>query len=565
MKKIAILLSAALLFLVGCKEDLLTRSPLDALSDETYWTNEANVRTFAWGFYTRYFDGYGSGFTPGRYFNGQTLHDDFAPASPTQFTRNVPAVTTTTTPWNGFTWVRKANLFKERIQRVPMEAEAIHHWTGIARFFRAMEYHELVRQYGDVPFYNQVIGETDFAQLYKPRDPRTVVADSMLADLQYAAANVRADDGEKGLTVNKSVVLAFMSRIMLYHGTFLKYHNIDQNRAKTYLEAAKWAANEVITSGRYTATDNYRSMFSSLSLAASKEMILYRKYETGMLTHSLNSYNNKEPQTGVSKDAIESYLSKDGLPIQLSPLYKGDKGIDNVMADRDPRLAATIVGQLRVSKYAPNFSSSGYATHKFLNEETKELPEGSGSLNQTDAPVIRYGEVLVTYAEAGAELGTLTQADLDKSINALRQRPGIAIPKLEVSGSNPAVNGKVYDDPSRDPSVPSLIWEIRRERRIELMLEGFRLDDLTRWKKMEYVDTQANSDINRGAWIRKADYPNTDAIIEGTTEGYIIPAPKLESQRLFTDPKVYLTPIPLDQITLYRAAGFELKQNPGWE
>ncbi|MBO9637314.1 MAG: RagB/SusD family nutrient uptake outer membrane protein [Siphonobacter aquaeclarae] len=561
MKKFTYILSASLLLMLGCKEDFLTRPPQDALSDDTYWNSEKNVRTFAWGFYTNYFDGYGSGFTWGRYFSGQSLNDDFAPSAPPQFTKNVPA---SGGGWS-FAWIRKANLFRNRIQRVPMEAEATRHWTGVARFFRALEYHGLVKQFGDVPWYSEALAEGDVKEMYKPRDPRAMVMDSVLADLQYAAANVRADDGEKGLTVNKSVVQAFMSRIMLYEGTYQKYQTQDQARSTKYLEAAKWAANEVITSARYAATDNYRSMFNSLSLASSKEMILYRKYETGMLTHSLNSYNNKEPQTGVSRNAIESYLCKDGLPIGVSKLYKGDKGIANVIADRDPRLTQTVVSELRISKYASNFSTSGYATLKFLNEETKELPEGSGSLNQTDAPVIRYGEVLVNYAEACAELGTLTQADLDKSINKLRQRPGIQLPDLQVVGGQPAVAGVAYDDPARDASVPSLIWEIRRERRIELMMEGFRWDDLIRWKKLNYSDTQVNFTINRGAWIKKADYPNTDAIIEGTTEGYIIPAPKPESQRLFVDPKVYLSPLPLDQITLYQAAGFELKQNPGWQ
>jgi hypothetical protein len=538
------------------------RPPLDALTDDTYWANEKNVRTFAWAFYPNYFSAYGSGFTFGRYFTGQNLNDDFAPLSPAQFTKNVPA---TSSSW-GFTWVRKANLFLARIQTVPMDQEAIKHWSGIARFFRAMEYFELVTNYGDVPWYDKALEETDVAGLYKVRESRGSVMDHVLEDFRFAAENVRTDDGEKGLVVNKSVVLAYMSRVFLYEGTYQKYHNLDQAKSKTYLEAAKWAANEVIASGRYTISENYRSLFSSLSLAASKEMIMYRKYETGQITHSLNSYNNKEPQSGASKSAIESYLAIDGLPIAVSPLYAGDKTIKDVMKSRDPRITSTFVDALRISKYAPNAASSGYATLKFLNEDTKELPEGSGSLNQTDGPVIRYGEVLLNYAEATAELGTVVQADLDKSVNKLRQRTGVALPALQVIGDLPAVNGKVYDDTNRDKTVPSLLWEIRRERRVELMMEGFRLNDLIRWKKLEYTDTKVNANINRGAWIKKSDYPNTDAVIEGgAAEGYIIPASKPESQRLFADPKVYLSPIPLDQIKLYKDAGSELKQNPGWE
>ncbi|KIC94877.1 RagB/SusD family nutrient uptake outer membrane protein [Flavihumibacter solisilvae] len=564
MKKYILFIATAALAFAGCKKEFLNRPPEDQLSDDTYWTSESNVRIFAWDFYPRYFDGYGSGFTWGKYFSGQSLNDDFAPSAPTQFIKNIPT-SASSTSW-GFSWIRKANLYLNRIQTVPMEEAAVKHWSGIARFFRTLEYHNLVKRYGDVPWYGTVLGETDFDQLYKPRDSRALVVDSMLNDLKYAAENVRESDGDKGLHVNKAVVLAFMSRIMLYEGTYFKYHNIDQSKATIYLEAAKWAADQLITSAKYTIGDEYRSLFSSLSLASAKEIIMYRKYETGMITHALASYNYLEPQTGISKDAVDSYLANDGLPIGVSTAYQGDNGIDKVMANRDPRMYATVVNQLRISKYASNYSTSGFSLHKFLNESVKNLPEGGGSLNQTDAPIIRYAEVLLNYAEATAELGQLTQADLDKSVNVLRKRTGINMPNLQVMGDQPAINGVLYDDPSRDATVSSIIWEIRRERRIELMMEGFRYDDLRRWKKLDYTDTQANADINKGAWIRKADYPNTDVFIEGgAAEGYIIPATKAESQRPFLDPKVYLDPIPLDQIKLYEDNGYELKQNPGWQ
>ena len=560
-RKIIYMFAAALLFLAGCKKDFLERYPQDQLVDESYWSNETNVRTFAWGFYPAYFSGYGSGFAWGKFFSGQPLNDDLAPSSPSQFIQNIPA---SGGGW-AFTWVRKANIFLNRIQTVPMTEEATKHWTGVARFFRALEYHDLVKSFGDVQWFGRELTETD-PDLYKPRDSRVSVMDSVLADFKYAAENVRVTDGNDGLTVNKNVVLALMSRVFLYEGTFLKYHNINQAKATEYLQQAQWAANEVINSGKYSIADNFRSVFNSVDLAGKKEVILYRRYEAGLLTHSLHSYVNGEPQSGTSKDAIDAFLAKDGLPIALSPLYKGDKSIADVMTDRDQRLVETIVPELRLSGYAKNFSTSGYSTRKFFNDALKDLPEGSSSLNTTDAPVIRYGEVLLNYAEAAAELGTLTQEDLDKSINKLRARPGIAMTPLQVMGGQPAVNGVVYDDPERDPTVPSLIWEIRRERRIELLFEGFRLDDLKRWKKLEYSNT-INSDINRGAWISKADYPNLkDVRIENdAAEGYIVPAWKPETQRTFTDPKVYLDPLPLDQIKIFSDNGATLTQNPGWQ
>ena len=561
-KKILSFLIAAIVLTTGCKKDFLERFPQDALVDDTYWSNETNVRTFAWGFYPAYFDGYGSSFTWGKFFSGQSLNDDFAPSSPSQFPQVVPA---SGGGWT-FAWVRKANIMIDRVQKADLTEEAKNHWTGIGRFFRALEYHDLVKAFGDVPWYDRELTDAD-ADLYKPRDSRITVMDHVLDDFEFAAEHVRASDGTAGLTVNKYVVLAMMSRVFLFEGTYLKYHNIDQAKATEYLTAAKWAANEVIASNKYQIADAYRTVFNSLDLAGKKEVILYRQYESGILTHSLHSYVNGEPQSGVSKDAVESFLAEDGLPISISPLYQGDQTIAQVVADRDPRLTEVIVPQLRLKGVVSNYSTSGYAVRKFFNDAIKDLPEGSSNLNRTDAPVIRYGEVLLNYAEATAELGQLTQADLDKSINKLRARPGIAMPPLQVIGNQPAVNNVVYDDPERDPTVPAMIWEIRRERRTELMFEGFRLDDLKRWKKLAYTDTQTNSDINRGAWIVRADWPSLHADVKienNAPAGYIIPAPAAGSQRLFTSDRVYLSPIPLDQIQLYLTNGVTLTQNPGW-
>ncbi|WP_345954321.1 RagB/SusD family nutrient uptake outer membrane protein [Mucilaginibacter sp. PAMB04168] len=566
--KYLIIIIAVTTTIFGCKkaDKFLDRPPLDALIDGNYWTSEGNVRTFAYGFYTTYFPGYASGFdlTWGGYFSGETLNDDFAPTTPTVLTRQVPQ---TGGGWS-FTNIRKANILIDRINRVPMSTEAKNHWRGVGRFFRAMEYASKVKAFGDYPFYNKEINDDDKAALYKPRDPRTLVMDSVLADFQYAAANVRVVDAATGpqkLIVNRDVVLAFMSRVFLYEGTWQKYQENNTAKATQYLEAAKFAANEVMTKGGYTLAADYRKLFNSLDLSTNSEIILYRRYQTGLLTHSLNSYVNKEPQTGVSKNAVEAYLASDGLPISISPLYQGDKTINNVMANRDPRLRATITNDIRLPGKVGNYSTSGYSTLKFLNEDIKDLTNGNSSLNDTQAPVIRLGEVLINYAEACAELGTLTQTDLDNSVNKLRKRANINMPNLQVVGGLPAVNNVVYNDPKRDPSVPAMIWEIRRERRVELMMEGFRNSDLRRWKKYEYLDTQANPDINLGAWINKADYPGTTVTIQNNaTQGYIIPAPRAETQRIFNDPRVYLSPLPIDQIKLYKDQGVDLKQNPGW-
>ena len=558
-----------MLVMVGCQDDFLERPPLDRLTDETFWANESNVRTFSWGFYPQYFSGYGSGFTWGRFFSGQSLNDDFAPSSPTQY-RLQPVTAATANYWR-FSWVRKANLYLDRIQTVPMDEEAINHWSGVARFFRALEYAQLVRQFGDVPWYGSEVDETNPEDLFRPRDPRDFVMDRVLEDFEYAVQFVRLSDGTAKQSVNKDVVLAYMSQAMLFEASWQKYHLGNNEKALKYFEAAKSAAGQLIDSGRYSL-GNYREVFSSINLAGNPEVILFRHYEAGMLTHALMSYNNMEPQTGVSKNAIDTYLASDGLPIGISPLYQGDKTIDALFADRDPRISETFVtSEYRLNGISPNFSTSGISTHKFLNESLRTLPEGSSNLNIIDSPVLRFGEVLINYLEAAAEISSLggvalSQVDLDKSINVLRARPGVNLPSVTLVGDRFAVNGIVYDDPARDQTVTSILWEIRRERRVELMMEGFRLDDLRRWAKLEYSDTQANPSINRGTWVTRAEYPNlqSSVVLSEGEEGYIVPANVAAAQRIFNNQRVYLDPVPIDQIALYEENGVTLTQNEGW-
>lgn len=292
------------------------------------------------------------------------------------------------------------------------------------------------------------------------------------------------------------------------------------------------------------------------------------------------SYNNKEPQrNAANKSLVDTYLASDGLPISISSSYKGDKGIENVMTDRDGRIKETFVSStLLLSGESSAAAVTGFSTHKFKNEALANDPTGVNSLNITDGPVIRYGEVLVNYAEAALELASVggaafTNDDLNKSINVLRDRPGVNLPHLQVAGDAALVSGfGIYDDPNRDPTVSSILWEIRRERRVELVYEGFRYDDLRRWKKLEYTDTEKNPDINKGAWINKNEHPELapDIVLnkdQNAKEGYITPAwSGATSMRVFNDSKLYLYPLPLDQIVLYREqGGVELKQNPGWD
>jgi hypothetical protein len=550
VNKIWILLLVILCAGAGCKK-YVDRDVLDELSDDDYWTSETNVRAFNWGFYDL-FPGFGNGGSPGDFYFTSFSDDQVNPT----FQNFALAVPASDANWD-FSYIRKANLLLERIDRVPIDDASKNHWRGVARFFRAYKYFSLVKRFGDVPWIGHYLDISEDSVIYKPRDPRDLVMDSVLADLNFAVDNLREDDGEN--TVNKNVALALKSRICLYEGTYREYHENDNAGAAKYLNECKDASEKLMAAG-YSLTADYQTVYNSMDLSGNQEVMLYKKYAASFLTHSVIAYTNaSSPMNGLSKPAVESYLCTDGLPITLSALYQGDDNIEDVRKNRDKRLLETIdtfycYTGARVQGLQ---SSTGYRPSKFLQPLSNQLLP----YNETDAPLFWLAETLVNYAEAVAELDKLgqysmTQADLDKSVNLLRARGGVA--KLELSGHQQvAVNGTPFVDPKKDADVTSLIWEIRRERRTELMMDGFRFDDLMRWKKGDYMDSQKNPDIFLGAKV-----PDT-ASAAHNSEGYLTPYASTGSVRTFVDPKNYLSPIPSGQITLYPNG--VLTQNPGWE
>jgi len=590
MKKNIFLLLLVLLGFTNCT-DYLDRKNLDTFDESNFWINEGNLRLYSQGAYTAYFTGYGSGYTWGNYFTGGAWADEYS--SSAIWTQ------TTATSGNGwsFTYVRRANIMIARIVDMPISDEAKKHWTGIGRFYRAMEYSDLARAFGDIPWYDKELFPSDVEINYKPRDPLKFVVNKIMEDFQFAADNVRANDG--AFQINKDIVLAFMARHLLYFGTFLKYHNIDAEFAKTVLAKAKWAADQLIDGAKYAVQDDYRGLFTSADLAGNKEMIMYRQYEVAKATHSLVSYNNQEPQTGTTLKMVETYLTTDGLPIKQSPVYNYalDKGLrfyPEQVKNRDPRMAATLVDSIRINGAHGAYSTTGFLCLKFLSVGANGIDAAfNSSTNVADAPIIRYGEILMIDAEANAELGTFTQAIADRTINKLRNRStkknnaGNALPKLPimtVAGDKVFANGVEINDPDRDPTVTPLLWEIRRERCVELMFEGFRKIDLKRWKKYEYLKTKevtGPTTLGKGAFVDLSKFPSaTKTKIVAAVRFYYPIAGDVNKAFIYnlydanmrrdwiaSDPyyeRQYLSAVPLDQIKLYKDLGYELAQNPGW-
>lgn len=538
----------------GCSKFIDKGLP-DQFDDNDFWTTEEKVRTYNWGFYDM-FAGFGNGASGGDFYFTSFTDDQAAPTFP-NYAVSPPA---TAADWN-WEQIRKANIMLERIDRVNMGDEAKNHWKGVARFFRAFRYLQLVQAYGDVPWISQSLDIEQTDVIYKPRDPRSLVMDSVLADINFAVDNMRVKDNVAN-TVNKHVALALKSRIGLYEGTYRKYHTeLGLTDAAKFLQAAREASTELFTAG-YALSADYQAVYNSLDLstgAAAKEVLLYKKYVPGFLTHSVIGFTTGTTQMrGFTKSAIDAYLCDDGLPISLSPRYMGDDDIKNTRANRDRRMLISVDSFLCYNGALVGglSSSTGYRPSKFLQPR---VADERSPYNDTDAPLFWMAEVMLNYAEACAELDQLgvrpiTQADLDNSINQLRDRAGM--PRLQLSGTQGvAVNGTPYVDPKKDADVTSLAWEIRRERRVELMLDGFRYQDILRWKKGTYMDSEKNPDIFLGAKV-----PDNGSVLRNP-DGYIIPY-KAGTKRTFIDPKHYLSPIPTGQIALYPEGGLE--QNPMW-
>ncbi len=607
MKKYSIILLAFALVLGSC-DDFLDRPQLTEMNDETYWTSENNLRLFANGFYTNYFVGYNTNFAvdyaPMR---GYTFSDDLtSTGKQANFEPQAPAGRSSTSEtatwlsaysgptWN-FSWVRKSNLFLERINKMKgtyIDDAAYNHWSAVARFFRGYEYSRLVSVFGNVPYFDHVLADSEIPEMYKDRDDRTVVMDNVYDDFEYALENMRANDGAQLLNVY--IAAGFISRLMLFEGTWQKYHEGDNAKAQKYLELAVKAGDLVIASNKWSFGSNFRALFGSENLAGNPEVLMYRVYDAPLtITHSIASYSNiTESQVPAANlGLIKSFIATDGQPYQLSAVANADQfDLANLIKTRDPRFEATFWDLPRSQSATLLYSD------KFIDREGPTYAGGTyparygSSTNTNDAPVMRLAEVVLNWIEAKAELETLggpavTQADIDKSINGIRNRPldAAAIGKGVVKTA-PLALAAVPDDPDRDPTVSPLLWEIRRERRMEFVFEHTRLLDIKRWKKIEYMDANVNTDLLLGPWVnfqtefpawlvaakvgklqvKKAD--NSIVTYNGANAadmvGFYIPE-NASNRDAFTD-RVYMAPIGNNEITQYKEKGFTLTQTTGW-
>lgn len=491
--------------------------------------------------------------------------------------------------WNWET-LRKINIFFDNYLRCEDKVAALK-YEGVARFFRAWFYFNKVKQFGDVPWYETAIQTDDEELLYKPRDSREFVMNKIIEDLEIAIKNLGAT--QKPDQISKWTALAFLSRVCLYEGTYRKYHTeLTFPDADNLLEKAYKAAERVMTESRYTLyssgdpTIDYRDLFASDDLKE-MEVILGRRYSLSLnKMHNTNYYflSKTQQDVGLTKDLVDSYLlSTSGTAFTSQKDY--DKMEFKVeMQNRDKRLAQTIrsIGYTRIGSdkpLLPDFEASmtGYQISKFVS---KEAEDGDGASYQ-DVAIIRYAEVLLNYAEAKAELGILTQGDIDKSVKLIRTRVGMPNLNINIANDNPdIILSNRY--PNVSGANKGVILEIRRERRIELALEGFRYDDLVRWKVGKllephftgmYFSSLGEFDLDGDGTIDLLLYsgnaPESKAkqkikvggVLQLTEKDHGNLVGFLNIIKKFDETRDYLNPIPSGDILLNE----NLEQNPNWK
>ncbi len=569
MKRIINILSiaAAALFASACMD----LSPKAQLSDAQVWSSPANYSLFANQFYgwTRDFQGsdYMCSWTDG--VHSDTRSDLVATPNLNVYSAGSNSIPSTDGNYGTlYKRIYYTNLLLKNAAEFEPKAD-IAIPMGEAYFFRAYFYFELVQIFGDV-IYTDTPLDMDSEKLYGKRNDRLEVIRHCVDDLKKAAELLPEMPTEDG-RVAKGAANAFLSRVALYEGSWQKFHNNNASAANELFATAAAAAKAVIDSKAYSlfysdalgGKDSYRYMFilentdcnpAKLTKADNKEYIFSHRHDEATKKIGTNiTHGAQNSGVYVTRKLADMYRCQDGLPIAKSPKFQGYTGQNTEFADRDNRMNATLLrhgqkywnndGKWRTTWTAADEedaltcdrrSQSGYINNKWATErKVDDTNEGY------DYPVIRYAEVLLNYAEAVYEQGeSISDADLDLSLNLVRQRSNPDMVKL--SNSLVSANGL------------SMREEIRAERTVELALEGFRVDDLKRWKTAETEMPQNLRGIPMTGWFA-TNWTNQTRPLDA--DGCII----LYDGRVWAE-KNYLYPIPSDELQLNP----ELGQNKGW-
>lgn len=573
------------LVLNSCNDEFMNREPKTEIGETSFFNTEKDLKMYCFGLLD----------TPSYSYIDDSGTDIQATTDNVEI-KNIMTSSnpTSTTISAGWTWQRlyDINYLLQNIDRAQVSDEIKDNYRGIGQFYRAKFYMDKVKRFSDVPWYDKALSTND-PELYNKRSPREEVVKHIFEDYQYAADHV-SENQEQG-NINKWVVLAMMARHALYEGTYRKYHpELElQSTATTYLELAVKACEQIISSGKFkiystgNPDNDYASLFNNTDLSTNPEMILTHYYEKNVASNGIwGAYMFGNYIPCPTKKMVQTYLMADGSYYDNQSGYQTRQFVDE-FKNRDPRMRQTLAypgWELKASmSYAPgqgiyvqtlNKNFSGY-------HQIKGFPNSKDDnyYLSIDYPAIRYAEVLLTYAEAKAELGDLTQQVLDETVNVLRDRAGMPHLMMGIQ-ADPFMQSQFF-------GVSPELLEIRRERCVELAFEGFRYDDLMRWHggklleevpeglyfpslgkfdltgdgipdiklipSSEEIPAEANKEKNsKGVALvyyhtGSIDDPNATVYLKNGTSGNIVTA---KTMGTFTEPRDYYRPVPRKEVDL---------------
>lgn len=568
----------------SCSKDFLEKEPMDELSPKYFFKTANDLKLFANRFYPLLpaHSGFGGGT-----FWYEKNSDNLVPGSIDLRLSGTRTIPSTGAGWN-WTDIRQANYFLENCSAADDDPDNIKVYIAEVKFFKAMLYFDKLKTFGDVPWINKSM-DTESPELYAPRDKRNVVVDSIITLLDSAIVNLKPKTSTEPFRINREAAILMKARICLYEGTWEKYHagtafgvaGVDGTK---FIQLAADAADHLMQAGTMSlfkgpAGTEYWSLFNQLDYSDNPEIVLWKTYDVGLgVYHHVSSYlSGAAGDIGIARSLIDSYLCTDGKPISVSPGFMGYDSIKAEVMNRDPRLIQSIFmkgydqtinspgGGADIKFIKPTIdltgqfrATTGYCIYKGVNPEYSQHLSAGGTMGSI---ILRYTEALLIYAEAKAELGTITQNDIDITVNAIRDRVGM----IHLDMNNITV------DPNWDyPELSPLINEIRRERRVELAFENMRWDDLARWRAHRLLTGKRPGGIlYKGSNLEGSyfDYLGNPTIVLGENlyvdaDGFIDPYQAALPSGFGFDPgRDYLSPIPSDEITL----NTNLTQNPGWE
>lgn len=574
--------------LTGCTT--MDQFPEDSMSPETFFSSETELEQFTNAFYSLmpaatnkllFYDEHGE-------LVSKNLPEDEILGS-----RSLPTKSSDV----GWTWtmLRDINYFLQYSHRC-QDKEVREYYEGVAYFFRALFYYNMLTKFGEVPVYLEPVGSGDYANLNKPRDSRETVINRILADCDMAY-NGMLPRGKHTTRVCAYTAMALKSRAALFEGTFRKYHDGDAFNPghlpwENLLQISADAAKLVMDKGGYsistTGTEPYREMFYA-EKANDKEYIWARIGSTSV--GKLHNANDQLMTRGVSanKRLACYYLNADGTRFTDRADWKTVGYLDE-FTGRDPRMSQTLLAPGYKQKGSSSVSTINFTSTHGCYQVIKYVAESSqNSYDKSRAamPIFRIAEMYLNYAEALAELGKLTQNDLNISVNKIRAR--VKMPNLDMATANANPDPFMMSGEWGYPNVTKsentgVILEIRRERIIEMFMECTHYTDILRWKEgktyekpyygiyfpsIGTFDLSGNGKADICIWEGKKPTTtgvkyfqlNKDIFLSEGDHGFAVRCSEPGLQRSWDEGKDYLYGIPTMQRSLTNGA---LTQNPGW-